>query len=137
MGDGQKIVIYSVTCTVSWILFYGCGSNLLPHQILSGRQLFSIKIISCQYLKMYTRSFITCTFCDHFNFFFASWLSSWLLQGSFFLLGSTAPTDLTSNQENNWKAGKNKDRATKEGITNNALTDFVGIVVFSGTLGKI
>ena len=55
----------------------------------------------------------------------------------FFLLGPTAPTDLTSDQENNWKVGTNRDRATKRKTRSNALTDFVGIAVFSGTLRKI
>lgn len=58
-GDGKEIVLYSVTGTCSWILFCGCSLNLFSLQILSGRQLFSIKIISCQYLKMYT---CTCSF---------------------------------------------------------------------------
>ena len=53
-------------------------------------------------------------------------------------MGSTAPKDLTSDKVNNWNAGKNKDLvATKGGIKNNVLTDFVGIAVFSGSLRKI
>ena len=51
-------------------------------------------------------------------------------------MGPTASTEMTCNQENNRKAGKTKDRATKRGIRYNALTDFAGIVVFTGTLRK-